>query len=156
VTANAFQGTLGGSGNAFLMRVNPAAIPTSFIEYSTFLGGSVTDVAYSLALDPAGNVWVTGYTMSPNFPVTKDAVQTQYANGIEAFLVKLNPAAAVKAALLYGTYLGGTGTHVGNSLALAPNGSIFLAGYTTPDLTLAGAQNIFNGGATDGFVAVLK
>ena len=156
VTANAMQQTISGSGNAFVMRVNTSAIPTSFIEYSTFLGGSVTDVAYNLALDPVGNVWVTGYTMSPDFPVTKDAVQTQYGNGIEAFLVKLNPAVAGKGALLYGTYMGGPGTHVGSSLALAPNGSVIVGGYTTADLTLPGAQNIYNGGASDGFVAVLK
>ena len=156
VTANAMKPILAGPANAFVMRVNPAADPTSFIEYSTFLGGSVTDIAYDAISDAAGNLYVTGYTMSPDFPVTPDAAQSQYGNGIEAFLVKLNPAAAGSKALLYGTFLGGTGTHVGTTLTLAPNGSIVLAGYTQADWTLPGADDTYFGGASDGFVAVFK
>jgi beta-propeller repeat-containing protein len=156
VTANALRPTYGGAGNAFVARVNPAALPDKFLEYSTFLGGSGGDVAYDAISDGTGNIYVTGYTMSADFPVTKDAIQPTFGNGADTFLVKLNPAAAGTAALLYGTYLGGVGTHVGQSLALAPNGSVFLGGYTTPDWHLAGPQNIFNGGGSDGFAAVLK
>src|SRR5581483_3576686 len=156
VTATAVQKTSSGSALAFVMRVNPAALPTAFVEYSTFLGGSVTDIAYNVIPDRSGNVYVTGYTMSSDFPVTPDAQQGKYGNGIEAFLAKINPAVAGRAGLLYATYLGGPGTHVGKSLALAPNGSVFVAGYTTQDLTLPAPLNIYNGGASDGFVAVFK
>lgn len=156
VTANAVQKTSSGSAMGFAMRVNPTALPTAFLEYSTFLGGSVTDIAYNVIPDRAGNIYVTGYTMSPDFPVTPDALQGQYGNGIEAFLAKINPAVAGRAGLLYATYLGGPGTHVGKSLALAPNGSVFVAGYTTQDLTLPAVLNIYNGGASDGFVTVFK
>ena len=156
VTANALQRTYGGAGNAFVARVNPAAASDKFLEYSTFLGGSGGDVAYDAISDATGNIYVTGYTMSTDFPVTKDAIQSTFGNGADTFLVKLNPAVAGTAALLYGTYLGGVGTHVGQGLALTRSGSLFLAGYTTSDLHLAGSQNIYNGGGSDGFAAVLK
>ncbi len=156
VTANAMQPVYGGAGNAFVARVNPAAPANAFVEYSTFLGGSGGDVGYKAISDASGNIYVTGYTMSSDFPVTKDAIQSQFGNGADTFVVKLNPAVAGKSALLYGTFLGGVGTHVGQSLALAPNGSLVLAGYTTSDWNLSGALNIYNGGGSDGFVAVLK
>ena len=70
--------------------------------------------------------------------------------------MKFNPAVSGLGGLLFSTYLGGVGTHVGLGLALAPNGSLFFGGYTTPDWNLGGAQNVYNGGASDGFVAVLK
>lgn len=156
VTASAMQPVYGGAGNAFVARVNPAAPPNAFVEYSTFLGGSGGDVGYDLINDAAGNIVVTGYTVSSDFPVTKDAMQPQFGNGAEAFVVKLNPAVAGKGALVYGTYIGGPGTHVGQSLALAPDGSVFLGGYTTPDWQLPASLNIYNGGGSDGFAAVLK
>jgi len=155
VTPNAMQTVLTGSANAFVARVNTAALPTAFVEYATFLGGSGTDVAYDMTLDPAGDVYVTGYTMSPDFPV-KGAIQPLYPNGIDTFLVEFNPAVSGRDALVFGTYLGGLGTHVGQAVVLGPNGSIYLAGYTTSDWNLAVPLNIYNGGGSDGFVAVLK
>ncbi len=156
VTANAMQPVYGGAGNAFVARVNPAALANAFVEYATFLGGSGGDVGYDILSDASGNIVVTGYTLSTDFPVTKDAIRAQFGNGAETFVVKLNPAVPGKSGLVYGTYIGGVGIHVGQGLALAPNGSLFLAGYTTPDWQLPGAMNIYNGGSSDGFVAVLK
>ena len=113
VTANAMEPTLVGAANAFVTRLNPAAPPSSFVEYSTYLGGSVGEVAYDVKSDASGSIYVTGYTMSPDFPVTLDtAVQPTYGNGIDGFLVKFNPAVAGRPALQYGTYFGGIGTHV--------------------------------------------
>jgi hypothetical protein len=155
-TANALQPALAGAANAFVARVNPSAAPSGFVEYSSFLGGSVTDVAYDIKGDAGGNINVTGYTMSPDFPVTPDAVQPAYGNGIDAFLVKLNPAVAGRGALVFGTYFGGVGTHVGQAIVLGANGSVYLGGYSGPDMSLAGAHNFYNGGSSDGFVAVIQ
>src|SRR5262249_30617030 len=67
-TANAFQPALGGvpgTPNAFVAKFNPGG---SQLLYSTFLGGSIQDAAYALAVDASGDAYVTGATASTNFP----------------------------------------------------------------------------------------
>jgi hypothetical protein len=162
VTANAMRPQYGGAGNGFVVRVNPAAPPGSFLEYGTFVGGSGGDVAYAITSDKSGVIYVAGYTLSPDFPVTRDAILGQFEYGAEAFLVKFNPAVAGPGALLYGTYIGAGGFHVATGVALAPDGSMFTAGYTTDALDGIGPvlpaayQSGFNGGFSDGFVATVK
>lgn len=152
VTFNAMQGVYGGAGNAFVLRVNPAAQPAAFLEYGSFIGGSGGDVAYGVTSDPYGNLYVTGYTESSDFPVTT----SQYGSGIDAFLVEIDPNAAGSKALLFGTYVGGTGTHVGTGVVVGPLGAVYMAGYTGPDFAPPGLQNGYLGGGSDGFVMVFK
>lgn len=162
VTSKAFRPTFGGVSNAFATRVNPSAPPSAFIEYSTFVGGTGGDVGYGISSDAAGNLYVAGYTMSADFPVTPDAGLAQYGGGIEAFLVKFNPAVAGLGALEYGSYFGTTGFHVATGMAVAPDGSMFIGGYTTD--ALFGVGNGLNyayqpgyfGGFSDGFVVAVK
>ncbi|MBV9744534.1 MAG: SBBP repeat-containing protein [Acidobacteriia bacterium] len=162
VTSNAMQLKYGGSGNAFVTRVNPSAPPSGFIQYSTFLGGSGGDVGYGITSDSAGNYYVAGYTLSSDFPVTRDAAQNQLSGGIEAFLVKFNPAVAGRGALEYGTYFGSGGFHVATGVAVAPDGTMMIGGYTTDALSGVGQaiasayQGGFAGGYADSFVAALK
>jgi len=99
---------------------------------------------------------VTGYTLSTDFPVTPDAAQPANGGGIAAFLVKLNPGVAGSGALVYGSYFGGTGVHYGQGVALAPNGTIFVGGTTTPDFQATGFKPDFAGGTSDGFVLAVK
>lgn len=162
VTPTAMRPTYGGSGNAFVVRVNPAAPPSQFLEYGTFLGGSGGDVGYGVTSDASGAIYVAGYTLSPDFPLTHDAIQNQFGNGTEVFLVKFNPAVAGPGALLYGTYVGAGGFHVATGVAVAPDGSMYTGGYTTDALDgiapVLGAayQPGFNGGFSDGFVVAIK
>ncbi len=157
-TATAMQASARGLGDAFVARVNPLAPPNSFLEYGTYLGGSDGDVAYDITTDSAGLIYVAGYTLSGDFPVTRDAVQSLFGLGIEAFVVKFDSAVAGPGALLYGSYFGSTGVHVANAVAVDRNGSIYLAGYTTPELqaTESAYQTQFAGGYTDGFVMAVK
>ena len=162
VTATAFRPTYGGQGNAFVARVNPAAPPSGFLEYSTFLGGSGGDVGYSVTSDAAGNYYVAGYTLSTDFPVTPDAGESQYLGGTEAFLVEFNPTVAGAGALEYGSYFGGGGIHVATGVAVAPNGTMLIGGYTTDALSGVGKsiegayQQGFGGGISDGFVIAVQ
>ena len=82
VTPGAFQTTLGGLyyPDAFVAKIGP----TGKIIWATYLGGLIDDYATGVALDSAGNVWVTGWTRSANFPVVnalpKHAQQQQRRN----------------------------------------------------------------------------
>jgi hypothetical protein len=107
------------------------------LEYSTFLGGSgfFGDLSNAITVDTAGNVYVTGQTRSTDFPVTQGAYQTtDHATTNEittAFVSKLNPTGT---ALVYSTYLGGSGTAYGGDIASAvavdTGGNVYVAGQT--------------------------
>ena len=139
-TFNALQPKLGGAGpNAFVAKINQAG--SAFI-YSTYLGGSVTvanpagavgDQANAIAVDAAGNAYITGITASSDFP-TKNAVQSTIGGDYDAFVTEINPTGS---ALVYSTYLGGTSGDVGNGIAVDSVGEAYIAG-TTSSQTLPG------------------
>lgn len=102
------------------------------LSYSTYLGGSSNDYATAIAVDAAGDAYVTGYTNSVNFPTTTGAYQTTCGGGCsgtttDAFVSKLNPTGS---ALIYSTYLGGSSNDIGNGIALDSSGDAYIAGQT--------------------------
>lgn len=108
------------------------------LSYSTYLGGSDADWGKSVALDTAGNAYITGHTCSVNFP-RQNAGQSTFGGGGganclnetgagDAFVTKLN---ATGTALVYSTYLGGSSNDVGSSIAVDSAGSAHIAGVTT-------------------------
>jgi len=118
------------------------------LAYSTYLGGSDSDYANGIAVDSAHNAYVTGATSSSKFP-TKNPLQTANAGGADAFVTKLNPTGS---ALVYSTYLGGSGDDFGSSIALDSAGDAYVAGLTSsanfPTVTPfqaanAGGQDVF-------------
>jgi hypothetical protein len=102
-TPGVFQTTLAGGSNAFVSKLNAAG---SALVYSTYLGGSSYDFGSSIAVDASGNAYVTGYAESSNFPTTPGAFQTTFGGDYDAFISKLD---ATGSALVYSTYLGGSG-----------------------------------------------
>ena len=154
VTPDAIQSRAGGNGDVFVSLVNPGD-PPRFLVYSTYLGGSQGEVAYDLAGDPAGNIYVTGYTLSPDFPV-KNAPQATWGNGTNLFVAKIQPGAAGQTGLLFSTYFGAAGVYVGNGIAVGPDGSVYTAGYSTVGLPSSSNGNGFAGGVSDGFLIVVK
>jgi hypothetical protein len=158
VTADAFQKTLGGNADAFVARLDFTKPQAGFLDYATYLGGLNGDAGYDIGSDSAGNIYVTGYTLSGNFPITKDAVATQSGAGTDAFIVKLNPALAGAARLVYSTYLGSGGQHVGYGMAVGSDGSMFVGGLTSrQDINVTGnaSQVAYAGGLSDGFLIIL-
>ena len=88
VTGDALDATLNGTGDAFVTRVTASG--TSLL-FSTYLGGDAYDQGESIALDAAGNAYVTGNTKSVNFPVTPGAFDTSPPQETDGFVVKLSP-----------------------------------------------------------------
>ncbi len=115
-----FQSTLSDpSGDAFVTKLNATG---SGLIYSTYLGGSFFDDGYGLAIDTAGNAYVTGLTGSPNFP-TRNAVQPQYGVNLDAFVTKIN---ATGSDLVYSTFLGGFATDNGRAIAVDSAGAAYI------------------------------
>lgn len=114
-TAGAFQTSLGGSSstvNAFVTKLNPTL---SALVYSTYFGGSGGDSGTGIAVDASGKAYVLGSTASANFPTTPGVVQPTYRGGGDAFVTKLN---ATGTALLYSTYLGGSGGDISSAIIM--------------------------------------
>jgi hypothetical protein len=110
-------------------RSQPLVIDPTLV-YSTFLGGSAYAYANATAVDALGNAYVTGYTSAwPSFfPTTPGAFQTTNGGDGDAFVSKLNAAGS---ALVYSTYLGGSGDDAGLAIAVDPSGNAYVTGYTS-------------------------
>lgn len=137
-TPGAFQTTYGGgTSDAFVEKFNTNLSGSTSRVYSTYLGGSGQDFggqstpsgSKAIAIDTAGNAYITGFTTSTNFP-TANAFQGANAGNTDAFLTKLNPAGS---ALVYSTYLGGSGASSddeGKSVAVNVAGNAYVVGLT--------------------------
>ena len=158
VTSNGFQQIYNdGGGDAFLTQIDPVA---GAILYSSFLGGTGIDVGTSVRVDPTGNVAVAGFTFSTDFPLTANAAQLTYGGNGDAFIAVLNPNTTNQAAaLVYGTYYGGSNVDVAYGVARDANGLYYIAGYTlSRDLPVtANALNpVSGGGGVDAFQAIIN
>ncbi len=145
--------------DAFVAKLNPSG---TALLYSTYLGGTNNDAANAIAVDAAGNAYVTGSTVSNDFPTTPGAFQTMPSSGGDAFVTKLNPTGNT---LVYSTRLGGPPNSAPNNLSLGlptsagleiavdTESSAYITGYTfSPSFPLKrAAQNEFNSGRPFGF-----
>ena len=151
---NSIQSTLSGFTDAFVTKLNPAG--TALI-YSTYLGGSVDEVGNGIAVDTAGNAYVTGATTSLNFPGTVGSlIQSTSGSVDDAFVTKLNPAGT---ALIYSTYLGGNLGDEGLGIAVDATGSAYVTGRTSSLNFPITAGNSVQGSAAglgDAFVTKLN
>ncbi|HEX5410772.1 MAG TPA: SBBP repeat-containing protein [Terriglobia bacterium] len=133
-TQSALQSSLSGASDAFVAQINPAI---STLVFSTYLGGSASESAQSLAIDSAGSIYVTGSTSSSSYPVTSGASQAAYGGGGDSFVTKFAPGGAQ---MVYSTFLGGSGLDQGNSIAVDSSGDAFVTGFTqSSDLPLTNA-----------------
>jgi hypothetical protein len=154
-----FPGTTGGaqpsnSGNtdAFVTKLNSTL--TTIVQ-STYLGGSYGDYAQSIAIDSGGNVYVTGYTGSADFPGATGGAHPSNGGGSDAFVTKFN---STLTSIVQSTYLGGSLSEYASSIAVDSGGNIYVAGYTysTNFPGTAGGAQPSNSGNTDAFVTKLN
>jgi hypothetical protein len=165
----AYQTTNNASGiggvNITFTELNPAG---SALLYSTFLGGSSTpgDFSEGLVLDSSDDAYITGYTYSSDFPVTKGAFQTTNAGAANfnstGFAAKLKPSASGAASLVYSTFLGGSGGDQPTAPALDSSGDLYIPGVTASSdfpVTSNAYQSSNNGAAnstTNAFLVELN
>ena len=165
ITAGAFQtvnpaaGARGGTG--FVTKFNPSG---SALVYSTYLGGSnfnesiyETQAINNMAVDSLGNAYLVGESQSTDFPVTSDAFQKVNkgtAGGVfaNAYFTELNPSGS---ALVYSTYLGGSGLSYSMDIALDSLGNAYMTGAeaTNNFPVTAGAFQVQSNGGNIGFVS---
>ena len=142
--------SLSGATDAFVAKLDPSG---SMLAYATYLGGSGNERGFGIAVDAAGQAYVTGWTNSSNFPVTPNAFQRTIGypdpSVSNAFVVKLNTAGN---AIVFSSYLGGMwclapgvfqcfgifdpdeGIDVGTSIAVDALGYVYVGGYATSTL----------------------
>ncbi|MFH1026407.1 MAG: SBBP repeat-containing protein, partial [Pseudomonadota bacterium] len=123
------------NGEVFVCKLNPAG---TALVYSTCLGGSNYEAAEDIALDAAGNVFLTGQTTSSDFPTTPGAFQTTGGGSEDVFVAKLNTAGN---GLIYSTYLAGSDHEQANGIAVDAAGNAYTTGFSvsTNFPTTAGA-----------------
>jgi hypothetical protein len=128
-----FQSTTGATDTAFVCQIDPTLVGTGSLVYSTYLGGSGGEFGFGIGVDSNTNVYVTGNTTSTDFPLM-NAFQTNLGGaGGNAFLTRLDLTQLGSNALIYSSYLGGTGSNQeqGSAIAIDAAHNAFIVG-TTP------------------------
>jgi hypothetical protein len=152
VTPGAYDEVPEGAKDAFISRFSG---DLSTLLSCTFLGGGSDDVAYNMAVDAAGDVYVTGETKSINFPTTPGAFETVQSGNSDAFVSKLS---GDLTGLLASTLLGGGLDDIARAVAVH-SGNVYVAGETASAAgfpTTAGAYDVTPDGAVDAFVSKLS
>jgi hypothetical protein len=154
-TANTVQANLRGThSNAFISKLSSNG---AVLLYSTYLGGTgaTGDLGTSIAVDSQGDAYVTGATSSADFPVVNPFQGTLKSASTNAFVAELNPTAT---ALLYSTYLGGSGADTAAGIAVDSSGSAYVTGTTSSkDFPLQGPiQGTLKSAGSTGFVTKLS
>jgi len=153
-TLGSFDNSLAGNQDLFLVKVDPTL---STLLYSTYLGGTLSDSVAGLAVDVSGNAYLTGYVLSPEFPVTAGAYDTSLGSAVDVFVTKINPAGGGPADLVYSTFLGGGWDEYAWSIIADSSGNAFVAGQTSSadfPVTPGAFDTTWNGG--DAFVTKLN
>ncbi len=137
---------LGGYDRRRILIIDPV------LTYSTYLGGSSTELVYGMTVDTAGNMYIAGTTISPNFPVSGAPLQKDSKGKTDAFITKLS----AQGTLVYSTLLGGADTDTVRAITVDPQGSIYFAGSSaSADFPMVNArQPTLRGGAPIGSDAI--
>ena len=152
-TPGAFDPDLNGSSDAFVARLSAGG---NTLVYATFFGGHANDAAEDIAVDDIDRATVTGWTCSPDFPITPNAFDLDYNGECDAFIFQLNTDGR---ALLYSTFLGGNSWDSVFAVSLDHAGWAIVAGESRSadfPTTSNAFDTSYSGGNSDAFVARLS
>ncbi|HHT9105979.1 MAG TPA: beta strand repeat-containing protein [Candidatus Wujingus californicus] len=142
----------GGTYDGFVTKLDSSG---GSLAYSTYLGGSGTDVGRGVVVDTSGNAFITGYTSSTNFPTLSALYNSNAGGTYDAFVTEIN---STGASLVYSTYLGGAADDQGRSIAVDTSGNAYITGITSSaDFPTSSAiYGGISGGTYDAFVSKLN
>lgn len=126
--------------------------------WSTYIGGSSSEIARGISVDGSGNVYITGQSASINYDITPGVFQISYGGGTyDVFVSKINPSGNV---LIYSTFIGGSNEDIGYGIVHDPSGNVFVCGHTYSsdfDITSGSYQTTHsNPGSWEGFALKLN
>lgn len=151
-TAATHQATLGGAYDAFIVKFNF----NGERQWATYYGGSEDDEAFGIALDPSGNILITGRTRSTSSIATSAAHQHEFGGGYDEvmmwapydiFVAKFNSSGLLQ----WATYYGDDGDDWANSIATDAFGNVFITGMTLSDSSISTTASTLNG-SSDAFI----
>lgn len=153
-TLGGFQSAINGTVDAFVTKLDTNIHGVSSLLYSTYLGGSGVDRGYAIAVDASANAYVTGVTVSTDFP-TLGALQSNLPLP-DAFVTRLDTNLTGPASALYSTYLGGNDGDIAYGIAADNSGGAYVSGTTSSaDFPVMGAFQPTRKGPSDAFVTHL-
>ena len=139
-------------GGGFLDGLIARFTPDGQLVWSTYFGGNINENCFGLGVNDQNHIYVTGRTKSFNAIASADGFQGTIGGDIDAFLAKFNSTGQ----LLWSTYYGGQRVDIGQSVAIADNGDVFISGWTASESGLATVgvqQTSYGGGQADIFLA---
>jgi hypothetical protein len=152
--------------DGFVAKLDLRASGPASLVYSTYLGGTGDDECRAAAVGKSGDIFVSGTTRSGDFPVTRNALQTQPSGGQDAFVIRLDTGKQGSAGLAYATYLGGEADDGVEAMAVDTAGNAYVAGSTRSTKlpvtvgafqpSIGGVSDVFSAPGGDGFVAKLN
>ncbi|MHA1728632.1 MAG: SBBP repeat-containing protein [Promethearchaeota archaeon] len=153
ITNNAFDTTYNENLDVFVCKLNPDG---SFLNFSTYIGGTHYEYDVDLAVDLEGCAYLSGRTGSLDFPTTSGAFDSTRNPEYDLFVCKLNSEGS---SLDYSTYIGGSGNDFGNDIYIDENGYAYITGETESSdfpTTFGAFDTSYNGGENDAFLCKLN
>jgi hypothetical protein len=123
-TSGAFDSTNNDYSDGFILKLNHSG---NKLDYCTLLGDSERDYCHDIAIDNAGNAYITGYTRSPNFPCSTGANDTTFNGNNDCYIFKLNPTGTN---MIYSTFLGGSEADIGYGIVIDSLENAYVTGST--------------------------